>query len=302
MKRTKAPKRPRGSYRRGEVFYAYLFIAPFYLLFLVFQLYPMIWSFVLSFYKWNGISPKTFVGLQNYKSILQDAMFWDSMLNTLWYLLANLVFILPLAVLLGQLLCSKALRVRKLHKTIQVLPYITSTAAAGLIFSMLFDQNIGVVNGLLAKLGLDAVPWLTSVEWSKVPVMLLSIWRNTPWYMLIVMSAMLGVDAHLHEAARIDGANAFQRMVKITLPTISPVLFFSLINLTIDSARIFTEPYILTQGGPGSSSLSVVQYLYTTAFDTFQLGYASTIGYMLTFVLLVVSVFYFISLRRQSEE
>ncbi len=302
MKQNHAPKGPKRRKRTGKLVYPYLFIAPFYLLFLVFQLYPMVWSLVLSFYKWNGIGPQTFVGLQNYQRILSDQMFWQSMTNTLWYLAANLIFILPLSVLLGQLLCTKAVRLRKLHKTIQVLPYITSTAAAGLIFSMLFDTNIGVVNSMLSSLGIGAQPWLTSIELSKVPVMILSIWRNTPWYMLIVMSAILSVDANLHEAAVMDGANAFQRMIHITLPSIRSVLLFSLINLTIDSARIFTEPYILTKGGPGASSLSVVQYLYTTAFDSFQLGYASTIGYMLTLVLLVVSVGYFISLRRQSEE
>ena len=302
MKQNCAPPGPARKGRRRNLAYPYLFIAPFYLLFLIFQLYPMIWSLVLSFYKWNGISPQTFVGLKNYQRVLTDQMFWESMTNTLWYLAANLIFILPLSVLLGQLLCTKAVRARKLHKTIQILPYITSTAAAGLIFSMLFDANIGVVNGMLGALGIDALPWLTSVELSKIPVMILSIWRNTPWYMLIVMSAILGVDANLHEAAVMDGANALQRMVRITLPSIRSVLLFSLINLTIDSARIFTEPYILTKGGPGASSLSVVQYLYTTAFDSFQLGYASTIGYMLTLVLLVVSIGYFISLRRQSEE
>ena len=120
--------------------------------------------------------------------------------------------------------------------------------------------------------------------------------------MLIVMSAMLGVDANLYEAARIDGANAFQRMIYITLPAIRPTLFFNLINLTIDSARIFTEPYILTSGGPGTSSLSVVQYLYESGFTSFQLGYASAIGYALTLVLLAVSILYFIELRRQSKE
>lgn len=290
------------GYRRGEILYGYLFIAPFYLLFLVFQLYPMIWSFVLSFYEWNGISPQTFVGLQNYQAVLRDGMFRQAMLNTLVYLAANLLCIMPLSVLLGQMLCSRGLRGRKLHKTVQVLPYITSTAAAGILFSMLFDTNIGVVNNALRALGLDPVPWLTSMEWSKVPVIVLSVWRNTPWYMLIVMSAMLGVDATLYEAARIDGANALQRMVRITLPTIRPVLFFNFINLTIESARIFTEPYVLTGGGPGSSSLSIVQYLYTSGFSSFQLGYASTIGYMLTLALLAVSVLYFISLRRQSKE
>ena len=118
--------------------------------------------------------------------------------------------------------------------------------------------------------------------------------------MLIVMSAMLGVDVHLYEAARIDGANAWQRMTRITLPCIMPVLLFSLVNLTIDSVRIFTEPYVLTAGGPGSSSMSVIQYLYINAFETFKLGYASAVGYVLTFLLVIVSVFYFKSLRQQS--
>lgn len=122
MTSTKKARPPRAHYRKNEVFYGYLFIAPFYLLFLIFQLYPMLWSFVLSFYKWNGISPKTFVGLANYKAVLSDQMFWDSMRNTFWYLAANLLFILPLALLLGQLLCSRSVRARKLHKTILVLP------------------------------------------------------------------------------------------------------------------------------------------------------------------------------------
>lgn len=300
--KTVPARRHISGYRRGEILYGYLFIAPFYILFLIFQLYPMVWSFVLSFYEWNGIAPQTFVGVQNYQALLQDGMFRQALINTLVYLAANLLLIMPLSVLLGQMLCSRGLRLRKAHKTVQVLPYITSTAAAGILFSMLFDTNIGVVNGMLKSLGLDPIPWLTSLEWSKVPVIVLSVWRNTPWYMLIVMSAMLGVDATLYEAARIDGANALQRMLRITLPTIRPVLFFNFINLTIESARIFTEPYILTGGGPGSSSLSVVQYLYVSGFSSFQLGYASTIGYMLTLVLLAVSILYFISLRRQSKE
>lgn len=303
MKRiTLAERFRKAGYRKGEVLYGYLFVAPFYLLFLVFQLYPMIWSLVLSFYQWNGISPQTFVGLQNYASVLRDPMFWAALTNTFWYLAVNLLFILPLSVLLGQLLCAKTLRGRKAHKTLQMLPYITSTAAAGIIFGMLFDVNIGVVNSMLKAIGLPAVAWLTSIEWSKVPVMVLSVWRNTPWYTLIVMSAMLGVDDNLHEAARIDGANALQRLIFITLPAIRPTLFFNLINLTIDSARIFTEPYILTSGGPGTSSLSVVQYLYESGFTSFQLGYASAIGYVLMLVLLAVSVVYFIELRRQSKE
>lgn len=288
------------SARKNEVMHAYLFISPFFLLFIIFQLYPLVWSFILGFYKWNGLTQKIFVGLDNYRMLLNDGQFWTTMYNTLWYAVANILITLPLSVLLGVLLCSPLMRGGRVFKTVLVLPYVTSTVAAGIIFSMLFSSHIGVINGMLKALGLSPVGWLNTMEWSKYPVALLSIWRNTPWYMLIIMSALLGVDAHLYEAARIDGANAWQRLVKITLPCIMPVLLFSLINLTIDSVRIFTEPYVLTAGGPGASSMSAIQYLYTNAFETFKLGYASAVGYVLTFFLIIVSVFYFKSLRQQS--
>ena len=229
-----------------------------------------------------------------------DQQFWTTMENTSWYVLANVLITLPISVLLGMLLCSRGLKCGRAYKTILVLPYVTSTVAAGIIFSMLFSTHFGVINGILAQLGIAPVGWLNTMKWSKVPVIILSVWRNTPWYMLIVMSALLGVDMNLYEAARIDGANALQRMFFITLPCIMPVLMFCLMNLTIDSVRIFTEPYILTSGGPGASSMSVIQYLYTSAFDTFKMGYASAMGYILTLFLVFVSVFYFKTLRRQS--
>lgn len=288
------------SAKKNELIHAYLFISPFFLLFVIFQLYPLIWSFVLGFYKWNGLTNKVFVGLNNYRLLMNDQQFWTTMENTLWYVLASIIITLPLSVLLGILLCDRRLGGGRKYKTILVLPYVTSTVAAGIIFSMLFSTHIGVVNGLLSKLGIAPIGWLNNMHWSKIPVIILSVWRNTPWYMLIVMSAVLGVDEHLYEAARIDGANVWQRVVKITLPSIMPVLTFCLLNITIDSVRIFTEPYILTAGGPGASSMSVIQYLYTSAFETFKMGYASAMGYILTFILVGVSVFYFKSLRQQS--
>lgn len=288
------------SIAKNEAFHAYLFISPFFILFIIFQLYPLIWSFVLGFYKWNGLTKKVFVGLSNYAQLMKDTQLWTAMYNTLWYTLANIIFILPLSIFLASLLCSPKLRSARAYKTILVLPYVTSTVAAGIIFSMLFSSHYGVVNNILAVFGMEPIGWLNTMQWSKFPVALLSIWRNLPWYMLIVMSAMLGVDVHLYEAATIDGANAWQRMIKITMPCIRPVLMFSMMNLTIDSVRIFTEPYVLTGGGPGASSMSVIQYLYTNAFEVFKLGYASAVGYVLTFCLVIVSVFYFKSLRQQS--
>ena len=200
------------SVRKNEILHAYLFISPFFLLFIIFQLYPLIWSFVLGFYKWNGLTNKVFVGLSNYRQLMGDQQFWTTMENTLWYVLANILITLPISVLLGMLLCSRGLKCGRAYKTILVLPYVTSTVAAGIIFSMLFSTHFGVINGILARFGIAPVGWLNTMKWSKVPVVILSVWRNTPWYMLIVMSALLGVDMNLYEAARIDGANALQRM------------------------------------------------------------------------------------------
>ncbi|AEC02573.1 carbohydrate ABC transporter permease [Parasphaerochaeta coccoides] len=286
--------------KKNERIHAYVFIAPFFILFMVFQLYPLIWSFVLSFFSWNGLGTRTFIGIGNYRQILRDGMFWTSLYNTVWYTFANIICVLPLAFILAQGLCSNAVWAPKSVKTLLVLPYVTATVAAGIAFTMLFDTRIGVINAFIQFFGGNAVPWLTSMQWSKVPVALLSIWRNIPWYMLILVAALLSVDRQLYEAARIDGANTMQKIFKITLPMIAPVMFFCVINLTIDSARTFTEPYVLTGGGPGSSSLSVVHYLYINAFSMFKLGYASTVGYVLMFFLVVVSVVYFRNLKNRS--
>lgn len=288
------------SNRSRELLNAYVFISPFFILFAIFQLYPLIWSFVLSFYSWNGLTAKNFIGFENYIRIFDDEMFRQALINSLFYTISNVLFVILLAFIQGQILVSSQLIFRKLTKTILVLPYVTASVAAGIIFSMLFDARIGVINGMLRKIGIQPIPWLISMKYSKIPVTILSIWRNTPWYMLILMSAFLSIDVQLYEAARIDGANIFQQSTKITLPLIYPVLFFCLINITIDSARLFTEPYVLTNGGPGSSSLSIVQYLYMNAFTMFKLGYASTIGYVLTFILVLVSVAYFRNLKKQS--
>ena len=138
------------SVRKNEILHAYLFISPFFLLFIIFQLYPLIWSFVLGFYKWNGLTNKVFVGLSNYRQLMGDQQFWTTMENTLWYVLANILITLPISVLLGMLLCSKGLKCGRAYKTILVLPYVTSTVAAGIIFSMLFSTHFGVINGILA--------------------------------------------------------------------------------------------------------------------------------------------------------
>ena len=277
----------------------YLFILPFFILFTVFQLVPTIWSVYISFTKWRGIGTPEFVGLENYKKMAIDDMFWESLLNTAIYWVTGLVLILFLAVVIASLLNSRCLKGRAFFKTATFLPNICAAIAMGLIFRMLFDENVGIVNEVLAAMGLDKVPWLASTKYSKIPVILLIVWRNTPWFTMIVLSGLLNISPDYYEAATVDGATGWQKFWFITLPSISNILFFCSVTLTVDMWKIFNEPYILP--GPGTSNTSLFQYMYESGFNVFNMGYASAIGVIMMILLTIVSVIQFIARKRQGE-
>ena len=282
--------------------HAYGFIAPFYLLFLVFGAFPLGWSLFLAFQDWDGLKPMRYVGLSNFAKLLRDQRFLDSLANTTAYWLVDTVFILGFALLLAVLLNTPRLSKQRFYRLVLFLPNVTATVAIGLVFGMLFDYNSGLVNWLLQSAGLQRLPWMNSTGLSKIPVMVLSVWRNVPWFMLIILSGLQAISPELYQAATVDGASRTQKLLHITIPGLSTVLFFCFLTETIDSFRIFTEPYILTGGGPGASSLAIVQYLYESGFTTFKLGYASAMGYALTILLLVISAAQVISLRRGGSE
>lgn len=277
----------------------YLFILPFFILFIVFQLVPTIWTVYISLTKWRGIGTPEFVGFENYWKMVIDDMFWESLLNTAIYWISGLILILFLAVLIASLLNSKCLKGRAFFKTATFLPNICAAIAMGLIFRMLFDENVGLVNEVLAAVGLDKVPWLAGTKYSKIPVILLIVWRNTPWFTMIVLSGLLNISADYYEAATVDGANGWQKFLFITLPSISNILFFCSVTLTVDMWKIFNEPYVLP--GPGTSNTSLFQYMYESGFNVFNMGYASAIGVIIMVMLTVVSVAQFLVRKRQGE-
>ena len=280
----------------------YLFISPFFILFLIFQLLPFVWSFILSFYEWNGLQPIEFVGLSNYKTLFVDSMFLESLTNSFIYWGSSILLIIPLSLILAAVINNPKIKGAKHLQTILFLPYISAAVAIGLVFYIIFDFNSGIINNLLIGLGLEKVPWLTSTRLSKIPVIILSTWRVVPWYMLIFYSGLQSISRELFEAAMIDGANAIQKLFRITIPSMAPILFFSFINLSIESFRRFSEPYVLTGGGPGTSSMPLVQYLYNNGFTLFKLGYASAIGYALTFILIIISGFQLRMMSQQSRK
>lgn len=277
----------------------YLFILPFFILFLLFQLIPTIWTVYISLTSWKGIGSPEYIGLDNYKKMLIDNMFWSALGNTVVYWISGLVLILVLSVVIASLLNSDLIKGRAFFRTVTFLPNICAAIAMGLIFRMLFDENAGLINQLLVFCGMDKVPWLTSTQYSKIPVILLNVWRNTPWFTMIVLSGLLNISRDYYEAATVDGADTWKQFIYITLPSLGNILFFCSITLTVDSWKLFNESYILP--GPGTSNTSLFQYMYESGFSIFNMGYASAIGVILIAILAVISIIQLVARRKQGE-
>lgn len=277
----------------------YLFILPFFVLFLVFQLIPIIWTVYISFTQWRGIGDPQFIGLDNYKKILIDNMFWEALKNTVVYWLSGLVLILIFALLIATILNSDLLKGRVFFKTVTFLPNVCAAIAMGLIFRLFFDENAGLINEALQAFGLSRVPWLTSTQFSKIPVIILNVWRNTPWFTMIILSGLLNIPRDYYEAATMDGAGKWKQFCYITLPSLGNILFFCSVTLTVDFWKLFNESYILP--GPGTSNTSLFQYMYESGFNTFNMGYASSIGVVLIVILAIISVIQLAVRRRQGE-
>lgn len=277
----------------------YLFIAPFFLLFLVFQLIPVLYTVFISFTHWNGIGAPRPAGTSNYSLLFRDNMFWAASLNTLIYWVVAIVVVLTLGLLMSSLLTYKELRGRKLFNTLTFLPNICAVISMAIIFKLFFDTNVGLLNAILGSVGIAPKEWITGTALSKVPVIALYVWRNTPWYTMILSSGMLAISGEYYEAAHMDGANVFQQFFYITLPSLANILFFCMISLTSDSWRLFNESYMLK--GPGTSNISLFQYMYESGFTIFKLGYASTIGVILTIILLIASIIQFVIRKRMGE-
>ena len=277
----KAPQRRRGSVT------PYLFISPFYLLFGVFFLLPTLAALVLSFFRWSSMGAPSFFGVSNYERLfLNDPVFWQAIINTLVYSAASIFIICPLALLLALALNSQDLWFKTFWRTVYFAPIVTSTVAVSLVFVMFYNKDYGLFNGVLGFFGLEPVNWLGDRSKVKLAVVGVVMWRWTGLTSIYFLAGLQGIARVLYEAAKIDGANTWQRFWHITLPQLRPVTLFVIIIVVIGSLQTFDEPQILTGGGPANASLSVVQYLYSRGIEQLRFGYASAIG-----VLLFISIF-----------
>jgi cellobiose transport system permease protein len=290
----------RGRLARGvrQHFWPYLFISPFFVLFAVFGLFPYLYAFFLSFNEWNGISPMEWVGLENYRRLLSDDVWWKSVYNSVWLMVAaslNLVIALVLAFILN----SGLVRFKEAYRTAFFVPVIASSVAVAMIFTTLFGYRYGTLNYLLGFVGVDKIDWLKDPTWIKPAIGLVVVWRAFGWNTVIYLAGLQSIPPDLYEAARVDGAGWTQVFRHITLPLLRPVITFTAILTIIGSLQLFEEPLIIaggaayssaSPGGTDQAGLTVIVNLYNTAFNYGKFGYAATMSVAL-FVLIVVFSF-----------
>ncbi|MEK3854915.1 carbohydrate ABC transporter permease [Cytobacillus sp. FSL H8-0458] len=272
---------------------AYTFLLPNIIGFLVFILIPVIASFCMSFTSWNGFGSIEFIGFENYKQLIYDANFRISFINSVLFMLISVPVTLFLSVLIAVAL-NRGIRFVKVFRTAVFLPYVTATIAVAAVWQLIFNPTLGPINGTLMKLGIEQPPgWLSSPTWALISVSIVYIWHSVGYYMVLFLAGLQNIPDYLYEAAELDGAGSISKFFNITLPMLSPVIFFTTIIGVINSFKVFDLIYVLTGGGPGRSTHVLVYDIYNTAFKQFEYGYASAMAYVLFLLILVISIIQF---------
>jgi ABC-type sugar transport system permease subunit len=300
VRATAAGLRPFRAMSRNR--YGYLFVSPFFVLFGIFILYPIGFSLWLSFRDWSLIGPSRYVGLQNYRDLLHDGIFWQSMTNCALLFAIYVPAMTFLALILAAILNSKYVRLQGMFRTMIFLPYVMSgTVAAAYTFQLILDQNSGYANHLLALVGVSPVPWLNNLWWARISVGLLVLWVWLGYNMLIMLAGLQAIPPELSEAARVDGAGPVRIFFKITIPLLRPVIVFAVTLSIIGTFSLFTEPMILINppGGPAHSAQTPVLEIWQTTFSYLRVGYAAAMSYVYFAIIMAVALAQYVLVSRR---
>lgn len=272
------------------------FLSPWLIGFSLFTFLPIVLSFYYSLCDYSLLQKPLYTGLDNYRALAADPVFWKSLVNTGYYALmalpAGMLVSLGLALLLNADVKGQAI-----YRTIFFLPSLVPAVASAMLWLWLFNAKLGLINVLLGKIGISGPQWLASQEWAMPALALMSLWGvgNT---VVIYLAGLQDVPRELYEAAEIDGANPWQRLRNVTLPMISPVIFFNLVMAIIGSMQVFAVPYIMTGGGPARATYFYTMYLYDNAFNFLRMGYASAMAWVQLLIILCLTGFAFWSSKR----
>lgn len=278
----------------------YLFVAPFFLLFAAFGLFPSLYALWLSFTRWHGADNPVFIGMGNYQFLLSDNFFWQSIGNSLYLWLLIVPIQTIMAVMVAALLSLPRLKGRWFFRTAFLTPYLVPLVAIAQVWLILFDRDAGVINALLALAHLPAVGWFTTAMWAKPTMAMLVFWKSSGFAILIMLAAIQGIPQELYEASSLDGANAIQQFWFITVPLLRRAIGFFMVIATLGVLQMFAEPYVLTQGGPYNTTMTAGYYLFTY-INNLDLGTGAANSFLLLILLVTVALLMLRLLRSQEE-
>jgi cellobiose transport system permease protein len=289
---TETPDRPPNKFRQAMPQYAA--VSPFFILFAIFGAFPVLFSIWLSFHSWDGIGQMKWVGVEQYSYLLTDPSFWKSITNTLIIWVISTVPMLLLALVIANAL-HNATRFRSFYRIAYFIPNITSVVAVTMVFGSIFSNNFGLLNAFLQSIGLDKIEWLSQPWGIKIAIASIVAWRWTGYNAIIFLAGLQAISSDIYEAAKVDGASPRQMFWRITVPLLRPVILFTAVTSTIGGLQIFTESQVLfgssgAIGGPGDGGLTIVSYLYDSAFGKNQFGYGAAIGWALFILIVLFSV------------
>ncbi len=275
--------------RRRGVWTPYLFLLPYLAVFVLFRFGPIVGGWLISLTRWGIIGTPRWIGIQNYRTLWHDSLFWVSVWNTVAFIaIAGPVLVvggLSLALLLDQ-----PLRGRGLARTLIFAPYAIMSTVVGVLWNWLYDTNFGIINYYLHLLGVPLVAWLTNERVALPAIAITTVWWTVGYNMVIFLAGLQSIPPELQEAAIMDGASFWQRFRGVTWPLLAPATFVVVVLTLINSGQVFDQIFVMTAGGPGTATLTLVQYMYYQAFQSYKLGYGAAIAYVTFFGLLLLTV------------
>lgn len=299
--------RPKTGWR-VQNFTPYFFLAPYLALFLIFVIIPAIFGLWISLHNWNYLlANKPFIGVQNYQDLVTPgsptfSFFWQSMSATAQFTVYSVpaLLILPL---LAALVLNQKFRGQRVFRAIYFAPYVLGVAVVGILWRFILEPNFGLMNFYLDQTGLTkSAPWTTGLPYAWIALVLATVWWTLGFNTVIYLAGLQNIDRTLYEAAKVDGANGWERFVNVTLPGLRPVLLFVLTITILSSANVFGQTYLITQGAPGNDTRSIIQYIAFEGLNRRRMGSASAMSYVLAIVLAVISIINFKFFNRRGEE
>lgn len=279
--------------KNNDALAGYLFALPSLIFLGIFIIYPMFSSLILSFVKWDLLSPDIiFVGIGNYIKLFKAPLFYKVLKNTFFFTIGSVTLVMVLAIMLAVILNQK-LRAKNFYRSLIFSPYITPMVVVAIIWMWIYNPEFGLANYFLQLVGLPPLNWLRSFKMALPSIIFLTVWKNMGYYMILYLAGLQNIPESLYESADMDGASAFRKFRSITLPLLTPTTFFVLITSFLSSFKVFDQISVMTSGGPADATNVMVYFLYQNAFEYFKIGYASAIAVIIFIILMFITVFQF---------